>query len=267
MADNRLDTLGLQYFYNRLKTIFAFKSEAATVERETSSITIDGAGAKLEIENTANGLAFISEAHDGSGTSIFEKELASKSYVDSNGGKIDEIQVNGVTQTIEDKTVNLDVPTVSSSGMGLSRVRNGANTEGLQFAYNAGTQNVLVEATNNSSRVYQTELVSKNYVDATFQTEAQVQELIDSELADITGIDFQVVATLPTTGVKGVIYLVPEGSVLEPPYDEYIWIEPEGGTAHWEKIGDTRIDLSGYWAKTELVAITTAEIDAIIEGA
>ena len=92
-----------------------------------------------------------------------------------------------------------------------------------------------------------------------YQTEAQVQQLIDDELAGITGIDFQIVTTLPATGVKGVIYLVGTAS----PYDEYIWIEPTGGTAHFEQIGSTSIDLSGYVQDTDMHALTNAEIDTI----
>lgn len=92
-----------------------------------------------------------------------------------------------------------------------------------------------------------------------YQTEAQVQQLIDDELAGITGIDFQIVSELPATGVKGVIYLVGATS----PYDEYIWIEPTGQTAHFEQIGSTSIDLSGYVQATEMHALTNAEIDAI----
>lgn len=92
-----------------------------------------------------------------------------------------------------------------------------------------------------------------------YQTEAQVQQLIDDELAGITGIDYQIVTELPATGVKGVIYLV--GTTA--PYEEYIWIEPTGQTAHFEQIGSTSIDLSGYVQATEMHAMTNAEIDAI----
>lgn len=94
-----------------------------------------------------------------------------------------------------------------------------------------------------------------------YQTEAQVQQLIDDELAGITGIDFQIVSTLPASGVKGVIYLVGDDA----PYDEYIWIEPTGGTAHFEQIGNTSIDLSGYVQATEMHALSNAEIDTIFQ--
>lgn len=94
-----------------------------------------------------------------------------------------------------------------------------------------------------------------------YQTESEVQQLIDDELAGITGIDFEIVSALPASGVKGVIYLVGDTA----PYDEYIWIEPTGGAAHFEQIGSTSIDLSGYVQASEMHALTNAEIDTIFQ--
>ena len=167
--------------------------------------------------------------NDGDGTSNF----ATESYVDENGGKIDVIKVNDTAQTITNKTVNIEVPESSAD-----------LTDGATIAHTDDIPTKVSDLTNDSG----------------FQDESEVQALIDDALADITGIDYQIVATLPATGEKGVIYLV--GSTA--PYDEYIWLEPMGGTAYFDKIGSTDIDLSDYWAKTELTAITTAEIDTIV---
>ena len=100
--------------------------------------------------------------------------------------------------------------------------------------------------------------------DSSFQNATQVQSAIDAALADITGVDFQIVQTLPQSGEKGVIYLVPNSGSGANTYDEYIWLEgsPSG---RFEKIGTTDVDLSGHWAKSELTAITTAQIDALFE--
>ena len=128
---------------------------------------------------------------------------------------IEVIQKNGVNLTVQNKTVNIPIPT-------------DADIEGLITAHG-------------------------------YQTSADVNQAIDDALADITGIDFEIVSTLPATGVKGVIYLVGDSS----PYDEYIWIEPTGGTAHFEQIGSTSIDLSGYVQAVEMHALTNSEIDTI----
>lgn len=103
--------------------------------------------------------------------------------------------------------------------------------------------------------------------DSDFQNATQVQALIDTELGEITGIDFQFFDTtgdFPAVGVKGVFYMVPNGGENPDIYDEYVWVTPTGGTNHYEHIGTTAVDLSAYWAKSELVPLTTARIDEIL---
>ena len=94
---------------------------------------------------------------------------------------------------------------------------------------------------------------------AGYQTASEVQTAINSAISGITGIDFQVVASLPATGTKGVIYLVSNSGTGTNIYDEYIWV-----TNRFEKIGTTEIDLSNYYNTTNLLALTNQEIDTII---
>lgn len=96
------------------------------------------------------------------------------------------------------------------------------------------------------------QIVNKGFVDTS------IREAIGS----ITGIDFQIVQTLPASGTKGVIYLVPNSGTNPNSYDEYIWITPSGGTGRFEKIGTTDVDLSGYLQISSF--ITNAEIDTIV---
>lgn len=90
-------------------------------------------------------------------------------------------------------------------------------------------------------------------------TKTETDKAIADALDGITGIDYQVVTTLPSTGVKGTIYLVSSGGTSPNVYDEYIWVNKA-----FEIIGTTAVDLSGYWAKADLVAITNAQIDTIV---
>lgn len=136
---------------------------------------------------------------------------------------IEIIQKNGVALTVQNKTVNIEVPT------------------------DTDINRLISTALANGSDPY--------------QTESEVQQLIDDELAGITGIEFEIVSALPATGVKGTIYLVGDTA----PYDEYIWVEPTGGTAYFEQIGNTSIDLSGYVQASEMHALTNAEIDTIFQ--
>lgn len=83
-------------------------------------------------------------------------------------------------------------------------------------------------------------------------TAEAVQNAINSAVGDITSFDVQIVTTfeeLPTTGKKGVIYLVPHTHGTSDSYDEYIWVPGSGSTAgKYEKIGNTDITLTEYTA-------------------
>lgn len=86
-----------------------------------------------------------------------------------------------------------------------------------------------------------------------------VASAISDALSSITGIKFEVVSSLPSTGVAGTIYLKAKTTSLAGDiYDEYVWI-----TDKFELIGTTAPDLTGYLKDTDLVAITNGEIDAM----
>ena len=123
------------------------------------------------------------------------------------------------------------------------------------YGYQTATQvNTAIEAKGyQTSSQVESAIVAKGY-----QTESQVQALVNSAVSGITGIEFSVVASLPTTGQAGVIYLLSNGGSNPNIYDEYIWVNTK-----FEKIGTTAVDLSGYMQTSDVVAITNAEIDTI----
>lgn len=102
--------------------------------------------------------------------------------------------------------------------------------------------------------------------DSDFQSELEVQALIDASLEGITEIDFQVVDNLPLIGEHGVIYLKHREGATGDIYDEYIWVTPEVGSAHYEQIGTTAIDLSDYWDKATYTIATASDIDEILNA-
>lgn len=62
-----------------------------------------------------------------------------------------------------------------------------------------------------------------------------------------SGIEIIRVDELPSTGKTNILYLVPVDEPEESNiYDEYIWTIKQNETYGWEKIGSTKIDLSGY---------------------
>lgn len=227
MADKFLNNTGLQYFYNRIKTVFAKQTDLTSLSSRVDDIVAEGGEPNIIETVKVNGTALVPTdkavdvivptqtsqlTNNGDGTSNY----ATESYVDLNGGKIDVIKVNNVAQTITNKEVNITVPTVISD---LSN-------------------------------------------DSGYQTQSEVQSAISSAIGGITSVDYQVVASLPATGEKGIIYLVSNSGSGTNVYDEYIYVN-----SAFEFIGTTQADLSNYWSISDLTAITTAEIDTIVDGA
>lgn len=102
---------------------------------------------------------------------------------------------------------------------------------------------------------------------AGYQTSSDVSAAIAAAIGGVTELEYLVVSTLPATGSKGVIYLVPHQHDTRDIYDEYIWVNNA-----FEKIGSTDVDLSQYLLKTDISAwakaptkptYTAAEVGAL----
>lgn len=89
-----------------------------------------------------------------------------------------------------------------------------------------------------------------------------IKQYVDAAVGSVVGVEFRKVQALPQTGENGVIYLLPKSGT--PPtgniYEEWIWISADSS---YEKIGETSIDLSGYVQSSDLVEITTSDIDTM----
>ena len=216
--------------------------------------------------------------NDGDGTT--GSKFATEAYVNTNGGKIDKIKVNGTEQTITNKAVDITVPTKTSDLTNDSNFAVDANYVHTDNNYTTAEKNKLsgIAAGAQVNKIESIKVngtaqtITSKAVDITvptnnnqltngagYQTASEVQTAINSAISGITGIDFQVVASLPATGTKGVIYLISNSGTGTNIYDEYIWV-----TNRFEKIGTTEIDLSNYYNTTNLLALTNQEIDTII---
>lgn len=166
--------------------------------------------------------------NDGDGTS--GSRFATEAYVDQNGGKINSITVNGTVAPPDvNKNVALTVPT---------KVSDITNDSGFQDANDVS--GAISDALANGADPY--------------MTESDVQAAIDAASAAAFTYKGSVptVADLPASGNKvGDVYDVLSTGV------NYAW----SGTA-WDPLGST-VDLSLYWSKAELVAITTSQIDTL----
>lgn len=129
-------------------------------------------------------------------------------------------------------------------------------TNDTGFVTSADLPTATSDLTNDSGFITNTVNNLANYY---LKSETYDKTEVDNLIGAITGVEFEIVQSLPQTGDAGTIYLVPSSGTAPDIYDEYIYVNNS-----WEKIGTTDIDLSQYWSKAELVAITTAEIDAIV---
>ena len=232
-----LDNDGLIYLWSKIKNLFSGK-----VDKEA------GKGLSTNDYTTAekNKLAGISSGAEANVQSNWnESSTTSDAYIQNKPTKLSQFTNDGdgtsgssfATKTYVDKNGGkIDVIKVNGTAQGI---------------VNKSVDITVPTKTSNLTN------------DSNFQTQSQVQSLINSSLEGITGIDFQVVSNLPSTGEKGIIYLISNGGDSPNVYDEYIWVT-SGSSSSFEKIGTTAVDLSGYWSKTELVSITNAEIDSVV---
>ena len=246
MNDNFLNKTGLAYFWDRIKSVFASKTEVQDVADDLNALSdkvdeIISEGGEpnvietIKVNNTAltpdaNKAVNIEVPEDLSDlTNTSADPYAKESYVDQNGGKIDKIKVNGTEQTITNKEVNITVPEKTSD-----------LTNDDNFQTDTDVDSAISTALANGNDPY----VTDSEVDTKINTALTSAMVYKGSVATKTA--------LPASGNKvGDFYNVLDEET------NYAW----DGTK-WDPAGGT-IDTSTLWAKSELVAITTAEIDQI----
>ena len=169
------------------------------------------------------------------------------------------IKVNGTPQTPDsNRQVDISVPTDSEIAQKIEGYGYQTAAQVNQIIAGKGHQTAAQVKSTIEGYGYQTAAQVNTAITAKgYQTSEQVRAAINESLSGITGSDIQVVGSLPTTGVKGVIYLVAHAHGAKDNYDEYVWVSSKSA---YEKIGNTDIDLSGYVQKTDLVELTDKDL-------
>ena len=173
--------------------------------------------------------------------------------------------------TSEDKTKlqglkNYTLPTASSTVKG--GVKIGANVSisedgtisvtALDWANINNKPTKLSQFTNDSAFITKSVTDLVNYYT---KTESYTKAEVNALIGDLKTIQIETVTQLPPAGESNKIYLVPASSETgENHHIEYIWVASEN---RFEQIGDTKIDLTGYWSKSELREVTTSEVNAL----
>lgn len=279
-----LDENGLTYYHSKIKTLLNGKVDVVSGKGlSTNDYTTSE-------KNKLNGIATGAEVNQNAFTNVVvgattiqadSKEDTLTFEAGDNITLTPNTTADKITITATDTTYS----NATTSTAGLMSSTDKSKLDGIE----AGATNTVVDDAMSSSstnpvqnKIVNTQLGLKaNLASPTFTgtpkaptaaagtnttqvaTTAFVKNAVDTAIGSITGIDFQIVQTLPQTGTKGVIYLVPNSGSGNNSYDEYIWIT-NGSSGSFEKIGTTDVDLSGYVQRTDMVTITNAEIDTIV---
>ena len=156
--------------------------------------------------------------------------------------KIESIKVNDVALDITEKAVNIDLSNYAKTTE-LNQVK--ATAEAAMPKAGGTFEGAI------------------HVVAPTENTNPATKKYVDDAIGNITGVKFEIVESLPETGVAGTIYLVAHTHGEKDIYDEYIWV-----TDKFEKIGNTDIDLSGYATSADITAaIEALDVDEVTVGA
>ena len=277
-----LDDNGLTYYHSKVKNLLAGKVDK-----------VDGKGLSANDyttteKNKLSGIASGAEVNQNafSNIAVGTTTIAADSKTDTltlTAGSNITLTPNATSDSIEIKATNTTYSDATQTTHGLMSTTDKKKLDGIAEGATANVGTITGVSMNGTSVATSgvaniTSLPAsilsgaiKNGVTATTQTAgdnstkvattAFVKTAVDNAIAGITGIEFQIVTSLPATGKTGTIYLVSNGGANPNSYDEYIWIS---STSKFEKIGTTDVDLSGYVQASQMVAITNAEIDTIV---
>lgn len=261
-----LDYDGLKYFAQQIK---------AKLNNKVDKVTGKGLSTNDYTTDEKDKLAGIAS---GANKTTVEDVLTSTSTTNAlsaKQGKVLNDKIASISNVASGKGDMLK-STYDADGDGV--VDNAKALNGHEDSYFAKATDIPTKTsqlTNDSSFTTMSAVEKKGYQTASqvnsivtgkgYQTASQVTSAINTAIAGVTQFDLQVVTELPTTGKKGVIYLIPHAHGTNDSYDEYIWVT-NGSTSNFEKLGNTDINLSAYVKTTDLVSITNAEIDAIFNA-
>ena len=110
-------------------------------------------------------------------------------------------------------------------------------------------------------------LDTQTYTSTQYPTAEATKSYVTKALSLISTVSIEVLEALPSIeeAKQNVFYFIPASTTGETNYyDEYVYV-PESGAvpAHFELIGSTAVDLSGYVKAEQLHALTNSEITEI----
>ena len=241
------DAVDWENVQNRPTKLSEFTNDKAyqTATEVESAITSKGYQTATQVEKTITDKGYQTAAQ-------VNTAITSKGYQTS--AQVEAAITGKGYQTADDVNTIISGKDYQTS----TQVNNAITSKGYQTS--SQVESAITSKGYQTSSQVESAITSKGY-----QTATQVNSAISTAIAGVTQFNYEKVSSLPSTGVKGTIYLVPSAtSKTGNVYDEYIWVDAD---KKFEFIGTTAVDLSGYVQTKDLVAITNAEIDSIISAA
>lgn len=248
---DRLDSNGLLYFLQRIKTIFTGMFVAKETGKGLSSNDYTTAE-KTKLGNIETGAqANVIEGVQRNGTDLTPTNKKVNVVVPVLG-----VQMGGTDLTPDSSTKKVNVPVDSSF---VSNSVNPVQSKVVKAALDmkaplaspafTGTPTVPTAATStNNTQAASTEFV-KNAIAAALSGQLELH--------------FSFLQQLPASGVEGTFYFIPadnsESGVDE--WEEYVWNATD---SQFERVGAATLDLTDYFNTTNLPAITNAQIETIL---
>ena len=181
----------------------------------------------------------------------------------------EQVGLGNVTNVSTTDTITLDSEKNITSGAVYSALCNKVDKvdgKGLSDQnYTLAEKNKLAGLSNYndtslSNRVSTTESAIEN-INADSSVNGSTDYKIAKALEGVTSISYEIVSSLPTTGIPRKIYFVKgTGTETEQVYDEYVWLGDS-----WEKLGKStaEINLSDVYSKSQVNALVSAKNDKI----
>lgn len=196
-----------------------------------------GAITKVEIHDGANG----KDGKDG------------KDGANGKDGKDGFSPIATVTQTDTGATISI----TDTNGTTIATVKNGKDgssgiSEETDPVYLADKPNIALKSelpTKVSELQNDSEFITKtvnNLTNYYAKTETYTKTEINNLIGGLGSLDLEIVQSLPTVGKENTFYLLAQDREAPDIYDEYLYING------WEKIGNTKVDLTNYYTKSEV---------------
>lgn len=209
---------------NEIKTTYATLESPALTGTPTAPTAVAGTDT-TQIATTAFVTDAVTTETTNRDTAITTAKEELQNNIDTVEAKVDAIEVNDATLTIQKNATDIDTFTSNSA---------------TDKTINIEVPTKVSELTNDSAYITKAVKDLTNYY---LKTETYTQTEVNDLLASVSGIEILIVDTLPDEGVTGKIYYLSKESGG---YQEYVW-----SNGAWVELSTSEISLEDYYTKEQ----------------